>query len=47
MSGGVPKDVDFLCSKIAMLGVVIGSLYVSVQLLQLTVVVPAVMPKII
>lgn len=47
MSGGVPVDAGYLCSMIAMLGVVIKTLHVSVQLLPLTLVVTAVMLKII
>lgn len=40
-------DAGYLCSMIAMLGVVIKTLHVSVQLLPLTLVVTAVMLKII
>ena len=44
---GCTVDAGFLCSMIAMLGVVIKTLYMSVQLLPLTLVVTAVMLKII
>jgi len=47
MSGGVPMDAGFLCNMIAMLGVVIKTLHMSVQLLPLTLIVTAVMLKII
>jgi hypothetical protein len=47
MSGGVPVDAGFLCSMIAMLGMVMKTLHMSVQLLPLTLVVTAVMLKII
>jgi len=47
MSRGVPRDAGFLCNMIAMLGVVIKTLHMSVQLFSLTLVVTAVMLKII
>jgi len=47
MSGGVPVDAGFLCSMIAVLGVVIKTLHMTVQLLPLTLVVTAVTFKII
>lgn len=47
MSGGVPAVAGLLCNMIAMLGVVIKTLPMSVQLLPLTLVVTAVVLKII